>query len=247
MMIPSRPVTSAERPLEVSFIPEFVLGPRFPGKLGMTICPGRKGHGIQGNHDRNMCTDMTRLRDVYSIDIIVSLMEEFEYQQHRADTLWEEAKAHRINTVWFPIVDMTPPANQPDTIALVGSILAALAKGQNVLVHCRGGLGRTGTIVACVLKAAGFTAPHAIGITRATRPNTIERGTQVEFVAKFPANPEWSESFMWENAEKRVRPYSEQDGFLTKALKLAQYVRAESPPRLWTEMSANSGSPFLLS
>ncbi len=58
--------------------------------------------------------------------------------------------------------------------------------GRSVVVACRGGLGRTGTAVACVLVDAGLSAARAIVVTRAARPNTIERGSQLRWVSSWP-------------------------------------------------------------
>ena len=50
------------------------------------------------------------------------------------------------------------------------------------MIACFGGFGRTGTAVACLLQDAGLTPDEAITLTRETRPGTIERQIQVEFV-----------------------------------------------------------------
>jgi len=54
--------------------------------------------------------------------------------------------------------------------------------GERVVVACRGGLGRTGTTVACLLVDGGMTPHAAIARVRAARPGTIERRVQEEFV-----------------------------------------------------------------
>jgi protein-tyrosine phosphatase len=54
--------------------------------------------------------------------------------------------------------------------------------GKSVVVACRGGLGRTGTAVACLLVGEGMDPDDAILLTRASRRNTMERGTQVRWV-----------------------------------------------------------------
>jgi atypical dual specificity phosphatase len=61
-------------------------------------------------------------------------------------------------------------------------VLRRLRGGHCVAVACRGGLGRTGTIVACLLRDAGLDGDEAVALTRASRHDTIERGSQVAFV-----------------------------------------------------------------
>jgi protein-tyrosine phosphatase len=51
-----------------------------------------------------------------------------------------------------------------------------------VAIACLAGRGRTGTVVACLLRDGGLGADEAVSLTRETRPYTIERESQVQFV-----------------------------------------------------------------
>ena len=55
------------------------------------------------------------------------------------------------------------------------------------MVACRGGLGRTGTAVACLLVDGGVAPAEAIARVRAARPGTVERRVQEEFVRDWSA------------------------------------------------------------
>jgi len=68
---------------------------------------------------------------------------------------------------------------------LVAWIRERLRGGDNVVVHCRGGLGRTGTIAACVLVARGVEPDEAMRLVRASRPGAIESEAQERFVRTF--------------------------------------------------------------
>jgi protein-tyrosine phosphatase len=57
-----------------------------------------------------------------------------------------------------------------------------LRRGSDVLVHCRGGLGRAGTIAARLLVELGVEPAAAIANVRAVRPGTIETSDQEKFV-----------------------------------------------------------------
>jgi protein-tyrosine phosphatase len=70
----------------------------------------------------------------------------------------------------------------------VAWVREGLAANEGVVVHCMGGLGRTGVIAACVLVTLGRTAEDAIAEVRAARgPRCVENRAQEDFVARFAA------------------------------------------------------------
>ncbi|GHS93911.1 protein-tyrosine-phosphatase [Planctomycetales bacterium] len=84
----------------------------------------------------------------------------------------------------LPVPDFTPP--QPAQIAaLIKFIQEQNAQNRAVAVHCAGGYGRTGTMLACYLVALGETAEQAINAIRAIRPGSIETPAQEQCVRDF--------------------------------------------------------------
>jgi ADP-ribosyl-[dinitrogen reductase] hydrolase len=57
-----------------------------------------------------------------------------------------------------------------------------LGSGGRVVVHCRGGLGRAGTVAALMLIECGESPERAIGRVRAVRPGAIETAEQERWV-----------------------------------------------------------------
>ncbi len=57
--------------------------------------------------------------------------------------------------------------------------------GETVLVHCAGGYGRTGTMLACYLVSQGRSADEAIREVRTRRPGSIAAQVQVECVREY--------------------------------------------------------------
>ena len=80
------------------------------------------------------------------------------------------------------MADQGVPSDHGAFKALLESVADRLRNGDGVLVTCMGGLGRTGTLVACLLLEAGLDAEAAIGATRAARLGTIENSAQEAFV-----------------------------------------------------------------
>jgi Protein-tyrosine phosphatase len=57
-----------------------------------------------------------------------------------------------------------------------------VAQREGVVVHCLGGTGRTGTVLACALRRLGFDADGAIRSVRSHRPGWPESDWQEELV-----------------------------------------------------------------
>ena len=95
-------------------------------------------------------------------------------------------EAIRRNMLWFhlPIVDVsTPDKYFEQAWNTAGETLRSLLQsGSNVVEHCRGGLGRAGTIAARLLVEVGMEPETAITKVRKVRPGAIETSAQERFV-----------------------------------------------------------------
>jgi len=94
-----------------------------------------------------------------------------------------------------PITDFGVPtaAGMRD---ILDSVRLALAQGERLYLHCKAGIGRTGTVVACILVDHGFTADEALALLqrkwqsvdkRHAEPVTPETDAQRAFVAAWAA------------------------------------------------------------
>ena len=178
--------TSETDPLRVDLVDNAELG--VPGNLGMTIAPGMKDDARGGRWERDLDADLRRLKEAYNTDVLVSLMEQEEYERFGIADLTQRTEAFGIEVLHFPITDVsTPRQSQTDEYAtLVQTIIDRLARGETVVIHCRGGLGRTGTVAATVLVALGHPTDEAIGIVREARSHrAIETFEQEEYVRRF--------------------------------------------------------------
>lgn len=83
--------------------------------------------------------------------------------------------------VMFPIVDYGVPSDQQDYLKLVLWVAQSLRTGTNVLAHCGAGIGRTGTLAACVLVALGVSKAEALETVHAAG-SYAERPEQLDLV-----------------------------------------------------------------
>jgi ADP-ribosylglycohydrolase/protein-tyrosine phosphatase len=173
--------TSTARPLRVDWVPAEVV-PQLGGRLGMTFLIGKQRDGWSGMHWRDLETDAKRLAGEHRADTYLLLVEDKELEAARVTRIGEVLAANGVDLVRFPIRDVNVTDDRDAVRVVLDDMLARLAAGQRVVVACRGGLGRTGTIVACLLRYIGLDADRAIAITRATRPGAIETSLQEQFV-----------------------------------------------------------------
>jgi protein-tyrosine phosphatase len=75
-----------------------------------------------------------------------------------------------------------PSAERERVLEAARLAVAWLESGEGVLVHCLGGTGRTGTVLACALRHLGLDADRACGAVRSQRPNWPESAWQEELV-----------------------------------------------------------------
>lgn len=182
---------SQNNPLRVDWLP--LLDLSVTGRLGRTFLPGKNHVGLSGMlHARSAHADVARLRDEYGVDTLVLLNENHEIAYYVDEVtppigpqdLRGELHAAGIKLLHFPIRDGGTPDAQPNDAlsALLQEVILQLRDGATVAVACRGGHGRTGTILALLLIELGCTASEAIARVRQIKPECIDPGGQEGFV-----------------------------------------------------------------
>jgi ADP-ribosyl-[dinitrogen reductase] hydrolase len=153
----------------------------------MTICPGKKGPSTMGDAwDRDMRTDMLHLKDE-GVSTIVTLMEWDELGIYKAQSVKREAAKLGIQWLFFPFPDRGIPDfdQEEDWDNVSAKIHAALESSKTVLIHCLGGLGRTGTVASMILQDLGEDVEASILRVREARDGAIETASQEAFLRDY--------------------------------------------------------------
>jgi protein-tyrosine phosphatase len=149
-----------------------------PGRLGITLLPGRKDHG------RTLSGDMKALK-AEGVTHVACLLTQPEFRHYGVEDLLEAYRRAGLSVRHLPIFDQRAPS-RTEMAGLVGWMREGLGRGGRVLVHCAGGLGRSGLAAACFLKGTGVSTEDAIAEVRRCRgPRAVESALQEDFVRRF--------------------------------------------------------------
>ena len=160
------------------------------GKLGICVCPGIKDTSSLANRqDRDLEQDVQTIAS-WQAKAALTLMETKELERYGVANIREVMTRHQIQWYHFPIQDMCIPDKRIEHIwsEISAGLRSTIVSGGNVLVHCRGGLGRSGMIAARILVELGWNPEPAIQKVREVRPGAIETTDQESFVLAGP-NP----------------------------------------------------------
>jgi ADP-ribosyl-[dinitrogen reductase] hydrolase len=138
---------------------------------------------MSGYWDRDLNLDLDAIQK-WGAAAVVTLLESKELTFLRVERLGEEVL--RRGMLWFhlPIADVSTPDRAFERRWEVAGdeVRALLRSGHDVLIHCRGGLGRAGMIGARLLIELNMEPTVAIGRVRAARPGAIETSEQEKYI-----------------------------------------------------------------
>lgn len=157
------------------------------GRIGMTICPGKIGASQSGAPwMRDLGADLDLIKE-NGFTVVVTLMEWQELQFYRVPHIGMEAKKRGLRWVNYPIVDRNVPSDEwaPAWKDISTILRKEIDSFGGILVHCLGGLGRTGTVTSMLLQDTGIPAETSVDQIRSARPGAIENLLQEEFVRNY--------------------------------------------------------------
>jgi ADP-ribosyl-[dinitrogen reductase] hydrolase len=156
------------------------------GVIGLTFCPGKtQKNGWTGAWQRSLDLDLAAIK-TWGADAVVTLMESKELDLYDVRDLPTKVQALDMTWIHLPIQDEMAPTKQFDLAWQTEGkdLVERLIAGHRILLHCKGGLGRTGTVAAKLLIELGYSADQAIAKVRNTRSDTIDLGQQEDYVRK---------------------------------------------------------------
>ncbi|CAO3630554.1 unnamed protein product [Cunninghamella echinulata] len=164
------------------------------GNLALSSCPGKKvrlSGPVRGRAaiNRDLDLDFTRMKS-FGITTLVCCLDdnELEFLGAPWETYSTIAKKYDLEVFRLPMVEGSCPDTLEEVDVLVNKVNEKIYRGENVLTHCRGGVGRAGLFACCWLINNMFchSAERAIRYIRARRsPKAIETMRQAEFVIHY--------------------------------------------------------------
>ena len=115
--------------------------------------------------------DISALNEV-DIRHVVCLQQEQESVELGLSDEEKTCTTHGIRFTRFAIEDFGVP-EEKSLSTLVHQLYSAIHSGENTLVHCKGGIGRSGLICCCLLVKSGVPADAAIATVSKNRQHAV--------------------------------------------------------------------------
>lgn len=156
------------------------------GRIGLVHCPGTGAYGLlPGERPGLLDVDLASFRQWGAL-ALVTLLEPHEMTLLGVDSLGERAAEAGLQWWHLPIIDGCAPESAFETawVDAGRALHAILDEGGRIIVHCRAGLGRSGTIAARLLIERGVEPETAATAVRRARPGAIENFEQMAWVRR---------------------------------------------------------------
>jgi hypothetical protein len=176
------PRTSQTHPLEIA---EVRASPSH-GRIGITFCPGKRDPYAQtGAWERDLGIDVDAIA-AWGASLVLTLVKPAELVALKVPSLGQEIQRRGMAWCHLPIADYSVPteAFERQWVSQGQEIRARLRRGDDVLLHCKGGLGRAGMMAARLLVELGMEPEEAIRRVRRERKGAIETPSQLALVRR---------------------------------------------------------------
>ena len=166
---------------------DYIDSTKFTGKIILTSFPGLND---EGKYDEKILISQLAVFSNNQCSSITSFVEDKEFDALCDKKLFvEKIYHHHLKWYHMPIADLGAP-NQDfkykwETTKVL--LKNELIDGKNIVLHCRGGKGRAGTIAAILLIEFNYEKKEAIDLVRSRRKGAIESKIQEDFIFSYRA------------------------------------------------------------
>ena len=181
--------TSETHPLQIDWITNNL----FAGRIGITLCPGKyQPVSWSGGWNRDLDIDISAIEDS-GATLVVSLVEETEMKDLGVQGLGKAILARELEWIHIPFQDTTAPDYKWMKVfdSVAPSIRASIKNGNSIVIHCKGGLGRAGTVAALLMCSMGMDVFAALELIRDVRSRDCINYIQQEFLVSVTSHWEF--------------------------------------------------------
>ena len=142
-----------------------------------TPCPGTK--------DASLRDSLDQLAQA-GAKAVITLMPDDEMIRNEVTELPDACNEKGLHWFHFPIEDNTSPGEEFQQAWEKDKerVFAMLNQQEALAVHCKGGSGRTGLMVAIILLERGMPYEQAVAQVKSLRPNALKLAVHTDYLAQ---------------------------------------------------------------
>ena len=166
---------------------DFIDSKSFAGNIVLTSFPGLNSNSLF--EEKILKKELELFKD-NNCSSITSFVEDGEFEKLCNKTLFVKSiYENKLHWYHLPIYDMGAPDKDFKYKWETTKVLLKneLIDGKNLVLHCRGGKGRAGTIAAILLVEFNYNKQEAIDLVRERRKGAIESKEQENFIFAYRA------------------------------------------------------------
>ncbi|CAE7383030.1 Cdkn3 [Symbiodinium sp. CCMP2456] len=157
--------------------------PELSAKVAITPCPGKR--------ERDLGADLDAVKS-WGAEAVVTLVQDDELRMLGVEDMKTAVESRKMKWFHCPVPDFSAPGMFFEGCWVQRGdgekVRKILRKGGKVVAHCRGGIGRAGTIASRLLIELGVASPEeALRRVRRARPGAVETWDQENHVLQLTA------------------------------------------------------------